>query len=224
MHRGALITGVVVVLLGALLFIRPFATREREYLSSVPAAPSLFQAPVPVELKPRDQICVKDMPLDRDSQLARFFFYTYGKRGVPLAVSASGPGYSFRSTYPGGWAEGPVELPLRPPAHSIDGQICVSNKGRRKVAIQATPVGQRFSRPQPYLNGGPLPQDVPLTLHRRKPGTLIEQIPRGLQHAAVFVPLATWALWILLVLVVLGIPAAVVLAGVPAAGRPARHG
>jgi hypothetical protein len=220
MHRGALITGVVVVVLGALLFIRPFATREREYLASTPAAPSLFTPPVPLELKPGDQLCDKDLPLDHDSQLARFSFYTYGKRGVPLAVSASGPGYSYRGTFPGGWAEGPVELPLRPPAQSMDGQICVKNTGSRKVAIQATPVGQRFSRPQPYLNGGPLEQDVPLTLHRRKPANLIAQTPRALRHASVFVPFAPWALWILLALVLLGIPAAVVVAVSRAAVEP----
>lgn len=221
MHRGALLTGVLVVVIGALLFIRPFATREREIISSTPASPSLFTPPVPLDLQPGDELCVKDLPIDRDSQLARLVVLTDGKPGSPLAVSASGPGYSFHGMHAGGFPEGPVELSLRPPPRSLDGQICVRNKGSRKIAIQATPVGQRFSRPQPYLNGGPLEQDVPMTLHRANSASLIAQTPRALQHAAVFVPFAPWMLWILLVLVLAGIPAAMLVALARAASAPA---
>src|SRR3954453_18765032 len=207
MRRWGIGAGVAVVLLCALLFMRPFVTRDREVISSTPAAASLFTPPVPIAMKTGDRLCDVNLPLDRDSELARVFIYTYGKAGSPLVVEANdGKGYKFRGRHPGGYPEGSVELSLRPPPTATDGQICITNKGPNKIGIQATPVGQRFSRPRPWLDGFGLEQELPMTLHRRGAKPLPGQMSRAIAHAAVFVPFAPWAPWILLALVLAGIP------------------
>ena len=212
MRKWAIAAGVATVLIGALLFMRPFATRDRDVIASTPAAAGPFSPLIPLELKPRDQLCVTAVPLDSESKLARVFVYTFGKPGARLDIDLYAKGFHSQTRLPAGYPEGQVELPLKPPGAATEGQLCVRNAGSTKVGIQATQVGQRFSRPQPYLNGGGLEQDVPMTLHEPGQKDLIRQMPRAIDHAAVFVPFAPWALWILLVLAVIGIPAGVLFA------------
>jgi hypothetical protein len=214
--------GVAVLLIGAFLFMRPYATRDRDVIASTPATAGVFMPLVPIEVKPGDELCLVNFPLDSESKLARLRASTFGKPGAPLAVSASAPnGYRFDGRHPGGYRDGPLELAIRPPAKSVDGQICLRNTGTNKIGIQATQVGQRFSRPRPWLNGGVLEQDVPLTMLDRGKKSLIQQTPRAIDHAAVFVPLAPWAIWVLLVLTVVGVPAGVYFALARAAALPA---
>src|SRR5215213_3008624 len=112
MRKWGIAAGVLTVVLGALFFMRPYATRDREVISSTPAAPSLFTAPVSIELKAKDQLCLTNLPIDEDSEMARLVLYTYGQpTGSPLAVQTSGPGYKFDGTRAGDYKEGPVELP-----------------------------------------------------------------------------------------------------------------
>jgi hypothetical protein len=191
-------------------------------IASTPATAGVFMPLVPIEMKPGDQLCIVNFPLDSESRIARLEVDTFGKPGPPLAVNASAPnGYRFNGRHPGGYPKGPLEISIRPPAKSTDGQICLRNTGANKVGVQATQVGQRFSRPRPWLNGGPLEQDVPLTMLDHGKKSLIGQTPRAIDHAAVFVPLAPWAIWVLLVLAVVGVPAGVYFALARAAASPA---
>src|SRR3954471_3936774 len=212
MRRWGIAAGVATLVIGALLFMRPFVTRDRDVIASTPAAAGAFSPLVPIELKPHDQLCVTAAPLDSDSKLGRVLAYTFGKPGAPLAVDTYAKGFHSQTRLPAGYPEGQVELPVKPPDQSTEGEVCVRNAGSAKVGIQATQVGQRFSRPRPYLNGFGLEQDVPMTLHKSQQKTFIQQTPRAVDHAAVFVPLAPWAIWLLLALALIGIPAGVLFA------------
>jgi hypothetical protein len=210
MRKWGIAAGVAVLLIGAFLFMRPFATRDRDVIASTPAAAGVFMPLIPIDVKPKSALCVVDLPLDPESKLARLYLYTFGKPGPPLQIEAtSGDAYRYVGRFPGGYKEGQVELPLRPPPQAMRGQICVRNEGTTKLGVQATQVGQRFARPRPFVDAQGLEQDVPMTLHEPGQKSLIEQTPRAIDHAAVFVPLAPWAIWVLLVLALVGIPAGV---------------
>src|SRR6478609_10586025 len=133
MRRWAIAAGVATLLIGALLFMRPFATRDRDVISSTPATAGPFMPLVPIDVKPGDRFCISEVPFDRESKLARLFIYTFGKPGAPLQVEAGAErGYSYVGRFPGGYPEGQVEIPLRPPAKSLNAQFCLTNKGKTK--------------------------------------------------------------------------------------------
>ena len=207
MRRRFVISALVVFALGAVLGLIPFLTAKREATALTEAVPPLPPGSlVPATLKPGAKLCIRDLPMAHDGQVARILTATGGQPGAPIAVTANGPGYSATTNVPGGWKEGPLEIPMRPPAGSLRGTLCFRNAGTVPFSIMASGVGQKLARPQPYLDGQALQQDVPLWFHRAKQASLVSRAGALIDHAAVFEPLPPWFLWLLLAAVLVGIP------------------
>lgn len=219
MRRRVLLTGVVAFVLGALVFLIPWVTQQRELPESTPAVgPPPPGGLVPLELKAGDEVCVRDVPLDPDTRVARF--QVPPGAGPDLRVSTSGPGYRFATQVAGGQRTGSLDVRIAAPRRSLRGSFCVRNDGTGKTAVLASQVGQKFARPRPYVNGFPLEQDMPLTFLRGDTASVAAQPGRIVRHAAIFTVPPAWLLWLLLAAVALVIPACVLWALAMAAAVP----
>jgi hypothetical protein len=222
MARRVALTGAAVLVVLAAVFLIPFATRKREVTVSAPAGPPLPPASlVPATIKPGSRLCIRQLALSPDDQVARVLVQTGGRPGPPLRVDVTAPGYSATSTVQPGYRDGPLEIALTPPRRSMRGDLCVQNTGRAAMSILASGVGEKLSRPQPELDGTQLQQDVPIVFHERAQASLANRTGELIGHASVFTPLPRWSLWLLLALVLLVLPAAAIGAVAKAAAAPA---
>lgn len=219
MRRSVVLTGVIALLAGVLIFSLPWLTQQRERTEATPAVGPPAGGPlVPVDLKPGDEICVRDVPLDPDTRVARF--RVPAGPGPDLRVSARGPGYQTGTDVPAGKRSDTLDVRIDPPGSSLRGEFCVRNDGSLKSAVLASQVGQKFARPRPYVNDFPLEQDMPLTFLRGGTQSVGARPGRIIDHAALFTVPPAWLLWLLLAVVALAVPACVLWAMAAAAAAP----
>src|SRR4051794_16737531 len=210
MAKRIAIPFALVLIAGLALGIVPYLTQKRDVTALTPAVAPLPPASlVPAGVKPGSSLCIHDLPLSPDGQVARIMTATGGKPGPALLVTAQGPGYDARTTVRAGWKEGNLEVPLKPPARSERGLLCFKNVGSSGFALMASGVGEKLARPTPYLDAQPLQQDVPLVFHKALPASMLSRAGALVDHAAVFSPLPVWLLWLLVALVLVGLPLAV---------------
>ena len=167
-----------------------------------------------------------NVTFSRDSQIAHFGVVDpAGKPGQPLALSASGPGYGFKTHLRGGYpGNGPVLVPLEAPDHSLLGNLCIRNVGKAKLALAGTAEGRTVSRSYTKIDGQQQPQaHVSLTLQRRYPAALAPRIPTMLARVAALNPTTPWMVWLLALATLLLVPLGTfwALASGLAAGRTA---
>jgi hypothetical protein len=130
-----------------------------------------------------------------------------------------------RVEVPGGQrVPGPLTAAIQPPTHPLIGQGCVRNAGRTPISLVGTTEDRTSGREQAVVDGARIAPDVQLTLLARGHRTLLRETRAALRHMAAFKGsfVSAGLLWVLLVLVVLGIPALVVAA--VAAATPASAG
>jgi hypothetical protein len=227
MHRwlGPLATAAV-ILIGALVWFVPFAGRADQPVSSTGASPP-FSNVTAVRLRPSSVLCMTDVTIDTDARIAQFVTIPETSPSPPLRVSASGPG-GYRSAeveVPAGQrVAGPQTAAIQPPSHPLVGEICIRNAGRTALSFVGTVEDRTSGREQAVIDGARITPDVQLTLLARGHRTLLQEMPAALRHMAAFKGsfVSVGLLWMLLVLVVLGVPALVV--GGVAAATPASAG
>lgn len=221
MPRRVLLSAALVVVAGTLLLLVPFLTAKREVTALTPAVPPLPPGSlVPANIKPGSELCIRDLPMSADGQVARVLTASGGRPGPALTVKADAPGYSATTNVRAGWNEGPLEIPIKPPAHSLRGSFCIRNAGKGEFAVMASGVGQKLAHPQPYLDTQALQQDVPLWFHKAKRASALSRTGALIDHAAVFSPLPVALIWLLLAAVLVGIPALLLLAFSRAVAAP----
>jgi hypothetical protein len=209
--------GLGVVLLVALAeWIVPYATREREQVSGVPV-PAPFFAQSSVRLGGGEEVCLTDVAFDPDSQLVEFTALGERRAGPPLDVSVEADGgYGTRATVDGGYRL-PARLVARiePPAESAIGDLCIGNAGRRAVNLLGTADARTgVARPTALLDGEVSPAKLSVRLLEADSGSVLDRAGQLVDRAAAFKPGAFTEpfLWLVLVLVVLGVPALAVYA------------
>lgn len=218
-RRLAVVAAVVAVLAlayGANNSLRPFATVDREVVSSTPGLGPLDQR-YTLTLRPRDEACVKPVVLTERSQKARFRLVKPGGPPVPpVVVTARGPGYSSSARIASYAAPGD-QLPhfkLTPPQRELIGEVCIRNAGRQALDVVGTDEIRSHVPAEIVLNGEPIPGGKELELH------LLEERERSfLDRTGVLVDnahtlssgyLPKFLVWVLLVLAAIGMPAAVI--------------
>jgi hypothetical protein len=217
------VTAAAIIAIGALVLFAPFVSRSREQVSSTGASPP-FSNVTPVRLPASSVLCMTDVTIDTDARIAQFTVIPGTSPAPPLRVSAHGPG-GYRSPegdVPGGQrAPGPRTAPIRPPTHPVIGEVCVRNAGRVAISLVGTTEDRTSGREQAVIDGAPIKPDVQLTLLARGHRTLLQDMPAVVRHMAVFKGsfVSAGLLWILLLLVMLGVPALVV-GAVAARERP----
>jgi hypothetical protein len=205
-----------VILIGALVWFVPFVGRSDQPVSSTGASPP-FSNVTPVRLRPSSVLCMTNVTIDTDARIAQFTTIPETSPSPPLRVSASGPG-GYRSAeveVPGGQrVPGPQTAAIHPPSHPLIGQVCIRNAGRTAISLVGTTEDRTSGREQAVVDGARIAPDVQLTLLARGHRTLLQETPAALRHMAAFKGtfVSVALLWVLLVLVVLGVPALVVAA------------
>jgi hypothetical protein len=203
--------GAVVVLLGAVLFMRPFLTRSHDVISATPVASLPFSSGL-IDLVPGHEACVIGVTFGPKDRIARVPVQTYNKPGPALAVRVTGDrGYSYSHQVAPGYPQGSLDVPLEPPPHSAHGTFCLKNVGTRKLALSTAGVGLSISRAKLNLDGHDAGQVMPLTLLQPGRTTPLERIPAALGHAGTIWSLPGPYLWLIFLLVLL-IPVGVIFA------------
>ncbi|HST40054.1 MAG TPA: hypothetical protein VLK58_11120, partial [Conexibacter sp.] len=124
----------------------------------------------------------------------------------PLQVTVSGPGYDAAVTVRAD--EHRLRLPLEPPDRTLTAAVCVANRGRRAatLAASADPRVLQRTRATPY-GGYPLAVAFFATFTEAEPRSMLGSLDTTAERAATFNALGPWALWLLLPLLGLGVPA-----------------
>ncbi len=226
------IVTALLVVVGMLIWFVPYLGQSRRPVSSTGASPPFYSI-TPVLLAPGSLACMTNVTIDTNAGLAQFVAIPGPQAAPPLRVSARGPdGYHSPAVrLPGGYRNPTPQIAaIRPPTHALIGQLCVRNVGRVAVSLTGTTEKRTSGREQTVIDGRAVKPDVSLQLLQNRTPTLLEQTPEALQHMATFKGpfVSTALLWLLLVLVVLGVPALVIVAVASAVStdqpaRPARR-
>jgi hypothetical protein len=203
-----------VQLLAAVFVWRPYATRDREYPTTIAQAPARFST-VLVALDPGQRACLDAIALDKRSAVARFQVGTYGKRTVPLEFQVAGSGYRADvAITPAAYTDnGIVQIPVPAPKHDVETSACIVNRGRHRVALYAANAGE-VSASQATLDGKPIGTNYWLGFYERRQTSIAHRAPTIAARIPIFRPgfVGPWLIWPLAALFVLGVPAAVIAA------------
>jgi hypothetical protein len=191
--------------------VRPYVTFDRDVVASTPALGAI-ESRYTISLRRGDEVCVRPVTLTGRSQLARFrVLDADGPPVPPLEITARAPGYEAKTTLSGYDAPGDQIPPAKveAPDRELRGEVCARNTGSEPVELIGTDEIRSQVPAETLLNGEPQPnKEIELTLLEDRKAGLIERPGDLVEHArtltADFAP--EWLLWIVLVLVVAGIP------------------
>ncbi|HEX7292238.1 MAG TPA: hypothetical protein VF250_14030 [Conexibacter sp.] len=210
-HRVALAVGTLlaVVALVAATQILPWLTRDREVVSSTPVRTELL-APQEIALQPGQRACVARVPFDPDGRVARVTIARAGAGPARLSLAASGGAYRAQASarVPADY-EGALDIPFAPPTRDLIGTLCVGNAGGRAIALAGTVHPWAIVRPQMTLDGQPVAEAFTLTLLEPGRRSYLARVPQLVERAAALSAVGPWLFWLLLALLVVGVPAGV---------------
>jgi hypothetical protein len=216
---AALAGGLAMLVLTAALALT-WALRDREQAASIPSPPPLFELAFN-DVGPGRQACTAPFVVDAYAAQARINVVARGRPTPPLDVIVSGGAYRASTTVPGGYA-GPGELrvPIAPPPRAVVARACVTNRGRRPVALFASGEPRTDSRSVTRIGGRQVP-DMTLGFFERTPVSLLRRAPQTARRMSTFRPVAPAAVAVLALLALL-VPVGAVAATVRAAGQEGR--
>jgi len=207
---GALLATIAVLLLATVI------PHLRASAPAVDATPSYspLSAYSTIDLNPRHELCVNGVPFSTTSRYAQFLVQGRQPAQPGLLVNASAPGYSAQARTPTAPpADGPLNVQLQPPTReTTGGKICVRNVGRSALGFLAVPPGAQQSASQTTVDGVVIDADVTLTLLSSLSEQRLANLPNVVHHASAFVPLPQWLIWLIGLLVLIGVPAALAFA------------
>lgn len=210
----ALSTALFVLALAGIAVFIPYLTREREAVAGVPVPPP-YAVAENIRLAPDQQVCLKGVAIDVDSEVAEFSVASNARSGPPLRVSARAPGYRTGGEVAGGYTgPGAVRVPLQPPSQSLLADFCIENRGERSVQLLGAHEGRTASRPVAFVDGEGIPQDMSLRFLEKESGSVLGRLGSLIDRMSAFHPpvLEKPVLWLLLALLVLVLPAAAIYA------------
>jgi hypothetical protein len=211
MARLSAIGGLVIVLIGALVWWQPFVTEQRVAVTSTPSPGPAF-SPIPIRLKPGSRACVE--PVAIDPTTARAQVALSGAGSATVALLAEAPGYRHQSAARVLLAKRPaaVELPIAPPARTLEGKVCVVNTGRARVNVLGTNELPAIGLARTSVDGQ-LSQDrgIALNLFEAHRHSLVGRLGTSLHRASDLTGglMPFWLAWLLVVVLVIGTPFAV---------------
>jgi len=207
MRRTAVLFGVVVLALTAVLVARPWLARERDFAASVPS-PAALRAVSTVTLRPGHPVCFSSVAIEQHSSQVRLVVAAGSRPGPPLIVALRGPGYRADVPIAAGYVnEQVVAVPVVPPARPVPVRVCVSNLGDRAVALLASDARTR-SRSLAVVDGKTVSRSVWFGFYEATPQTIPDRLSAIVARMTVFRPgyVTQGVLWALIVLMVFGVP------------------
>jgi hypothetical protein len=211
--RPAVLTLAGALVLFAVLvptLIAPYLDESRRTLVEVPQPAPLFSVSL-VELLPHEQGCADEIGLLPGKQVAEMRIGTYGKPASPLLVTLTAPGYREAVPVAPTYADnGLLDVPFSGPAKVLEGSFCVANRGRFPVALYAS-ADRTKSRSTTTVDGHLWPSNFDLAFYSAKRRSLLDILPAIVRRLRLFhAHVGLGLLWVLLVLMVIGVPAAVI--------------
>jgi hypothetical protein len=204
------------ILLGALLWFRPYVTKKQVAVSAVPA-PNALTVTTPYQLAPGEQACMTAVAVEPNSLAAQFELHPAKpspQGGPPVALVLSAPGYRSVSQLAGGYPGGLATLPMTPPRHSLLATACFVDRGDTDVVLLGSSEPRTVSRSATSVGGISVVGDVALTLFDTHPSSLLSQAGTIFGHASDLTDhlIPVWLIWILAVLVLFGVPVGILAA------------
>ena len=205
-RRAPIVAFVLVLGLGAGLLWLPFLTRRGEAISETPT-PIALHEPARVVLRAGATACLRGVTFDRDSEVVGFALVEPPHHRAALVVTAAAPGYRARAVARP--SAGANRVPLAAPRRSVIGRLCLAHPGPGTIVLAGTTDPGTTSPPVTSIDGRAITPDIAITLYRRAPSSYLGRAADILRHASTFA-WGTALLWALAVLVVVGLPVAVI--------------
>ncbi len=207
---------VQLIIIGALIWYRPFLTQREQPIAEIPAPSALFsltEFPVPANGK----ACMNSVTVTPDTRVATFSLRPAKASpvGGPLVeLILTGPGYSARTLVPGGYGGGSATVPLAPPKRSLIATACFVNLGRTTVLLDGTNEPRTVSRPSVEIAGQHVPGDIALSFEEDVPESLLDRLGTVFAHASNLTDglIPVWLIWLIAPVVAFGVPIALILA------------
>jgi hypothetical protein len=188
-----------------------YMLRDRDYAASVPQPPPLYQL-ANVPLAPAALACWGPVVVDTRSQRALIQVATGGRPGAALTFSLQAPGWIVSRPVPAGYGDNSVVgIDLPAPPRDLAARACVRNAGAAPVALFAS--DDRTKAPyQTQLSGRTLNAVPELSFYERGRHSIGSRLPLTLERirAFRFGFLHPWLLWPLALLLVAGVPLALI--------------
>jgi hypothetical protein len=203
----AVLAGLIVLIIAALSWWRPFLTTARSYPAAIPQASPLYTIPF-VDLKAGEQVCFDPAVMDTHSEVAVFRVNTFERPGSPIALTIAGSGYRFTARTPGGYPDSEVlHVPVRPPPHDLAVRICLRNEGARTIAL----FGDNDQTRAPFevtAAGKDSGISVQFAFYEREPVSIADRLSTTFDRMQVFRPgfLGPWLFWPLALVCVVLLP------------------
>ena len=221
---GAFAAMLAVLLAAGLYWFKPATTNDRAMRTGTPVPVARGEA-VPVRLPAGERACLSEVGLTARTGLVVVNVATRGRRPSPLTLSAGAPGYRASARVPAYEDGKDVAVPLAAPGSDVVAELCVENGGERSVWLRGTTEPLTMTRSVTTVDGEPQSADVSVTLLKARPASLADEGGELLGVATTWKPGFVWEplLWLLVALVLVGVPLGVAWAFGPAAERPARE-
>ena len=206
-RRSALIAFVVTFALGVVGLLLVAALDERRLAFTLGVQPTQVAA----VLQPGDTACQGPLDVPDDAASVNFPVGTFRAPGAPLEVLVKTlAGVAGRAAVPAGYADNST-VTARPGRIESGARIavCIRNAGRRRVALYGgAPQAARTSRL--VVDGRNAAKDLTLVFERAESRSFLSALGDAFDRAALFHPswVAAGLLWVLAILLVTGLPAA----------------
>ena len=224
-RRRALLAALTAAVLFVLAFVTtlgPWLTRERQIISSTPTTLSAARL-TDLRLPAKAVLCVAGFGLDETAEGLQLRTRDVKAAGPtpPLRVEVRAPGYRSTGRLASGYPEDvAVVVALRPPARDVDGaQVCIRNEGKA-IGLVATVEPRELAPVEVRLDGRPVEAQPWLTFVELRRASILSRSGELLARISAFRPFPAQPLLLglLAVLVLIGVPVALV-AALALAGR-----
>lgn len=192
--RKALI-GVMGLGLLALLAAAALDERERAFTLGLPPVR------IAAELTPGERACHRGIDVPASFSRVRLATSSFGRTGPALTVTAG----NARGTVPAGYPDNStVEVRVGEVAAGERIDVCVTNDGDHRVALYGSPTDTSHD----HIFDEDLTPEIGVTFLREEPRSMLALVPDAFERAALFRPawVGAWTFWVLLGLVVAGLP------------------
>ncbi len=199
------------MLIGALLWFRPYLTHKQLFDSAVPT-PTPLTAANQYVLAPGEQACMTAISVEPNSRVAQFQLHSVkssAQGGPPVELELVGVGgYRSVSTLAGGYPGGLATIPITPPRHSIIGNACFTNRGSASVSLLGSAEARTITNSATTVGGTAVVGDISLSFLDTRPHSLLGHAGTIFEHASNLTDdlIPVWLIWILAVLVGFGVP------------------
>src|SRR5437763_3362531 len=205
---------VVAVVAGTIAMAIPFVTRNRDFPASIPSPAPLFNTDV-LNVAPGASTCFDKAVPEQHSREARFRTTSFGATaGPPLRLTLSGPGYMHSYAVAGGYPKvGEQRVAIEPPSRPTPLRVCIANRRTRPVGLFASNDRTR-SRSLATVGGRPTGVSVVFGFWETGVVDVRRRLPDMAERLTIFRPAygGRWFVWLLAALLVVGIPAALLVA------------